>query len=53
MGWGRRRKEDVMQRGLLVTGPEQIKGDITKVFSSMHEIVIPGGSLAEKVGNQF
>jgi hypothetical protein len=51
MAWGG--EEDGMRRGLYVPGPERIKGDITKVFSSMHEIVIAGGSLVEKLGNQF
>jgi hypothetical protein len=42
-----------MRRGLQVPGPERIKKGITKVFSSMREIVIAGGSLVEKLGNQF
>jgi hypothetical protein len=46
-------EEDKICRGLHVPGPEKIKGDITKVFNSMQEIMIVGGSLVEKLGNQF
>ena len=51
MTWGG--EEDELHRGLYVPGPERIKGDIIKVFSSMREIVIAGGSLVEKLGNRI
>jgi hypothetical protein len=51
MAWGG--EVDKTWLGLYVPGPEQIKGDITKVFDSMQQIVIAGGYLVEKLGNQF
>jgi hypothetical protein len=51
MAWGG--EEDRMRRELYVPGPEQIKGDITKVFSSMQEIVMAGGSLVKNSAINF
>jgi hypothetical protein len=51
MVWGG--EENDLRSGLHVPGPKQINGDITKVFNSMLEIMNAGGSVLEKLGNQF